>query len=164
MIGARTDVLGVVAVAIGAAAVIYALMHLARKAGLSPASWLLPAGIGAAMIVYSVWNDYAWYGRALARLPAGSIVLIEGRDSQPWAPWTYLAPPVVRFAALDPATVMQDIDGIRNARITLVERRGETLIVPQDFDCAARLIRPARSDWAAASPDDPAFAAVCAGN
>lgn len=164
MIGARTDVLGVVAVAIGAAAVIYALMHLARKAGLSPAGWLLPAGIGAAMIVYSVWNDYAWYGRALSRLPAGSIVLVEGRKSQPWAPWTYLAPPVIRFAALDPATVTQGTDGNRNARITLVERRGDTLVIPQDFDCAARRIRPARGDWAAAPSDDPAFAAVCAGS
>lgn len=156
-----TDVLGVLAVAIGAAATLYAVMHALRRIGVHVPRWVLPAGVGLAMLSYSIWNDYAWYGRAAARLPADSEVLLTGRASLPWAPWTYLAPVVVRFAALDPATVRADADGIRQASITLVERRGPTLVVPQEFDCTRQLIRPARGDWAGAADDDPAFAAVC---
>lgn len=155
------ELLGVIAVGIGAAALFFAAMHLARKLGLQPARWLLPAGIGLAMVSYSIWNDYAWYGRAVQRLPDGAAVLMVGQDSQPWAPWTYLAPVEVRFAALDPATISDTGDQTRQAQIMLFERRGQTLVVPQDFDCGRRMIRPARGEWVAAGPDDPAFAAVC---
>ena len=162
MTGVGVEVLGVVAVGIGMAALLFALFHALRKAGLDLPRWLLPAGIGLAMVGYSVWNDYAWYGRAVDRLPAGSRVLMVGTGSVPWAPWTYLAPPKLRFAALDPSTI-SDADGVRRARIMLVERRGQTLVVPQEFDCAEGRIKPARGDWVAAEPGDPALAAVCEG-
>lgn len=162
MTGIGTELLGVIAVGIGMAALLYALLHAARKAGLTLPTWLLPAGIGLAMVSYSVWNDYAWFGRATASLPQDTQVLLVGRASQPWAPWTYLAPVEVRFAALDPAQIRDGEGGIRQAPIMLVERHGQTVIVPQHFDCAGGRIRPARGDWTAAAPDDPAFAAVCA--
>lgn len=163
MTGVGVELLGVIAVGIGAAAVLYAAMHLMRKLGLHPARWLLPAGIGLAMIVYSIWNDYAWFDRASARLPAGAQILVVGQDSQPWAPWTYLIPVRTRFAALDPATISDVGDGIRRAEITLVERRGPMLVVPQDFDCDKGLIRLPRSDWMPAEPQDQAFSTVCNG-
>ncbi|MCF3974567.1 hypothetical protein [Paracoccus salsus] len=163
MMGVGVELLGVIAVGIGAASVLYAGMHALRKAGLDLPLWLLPAGIGLAMISYSIWNDYAWFGRAQDRLPQDAQLLLIGRDSQPWAPWTYLSPVAVRFAALDPATISNGAEGIRTARIMLVERRGQTLVVPQEFDCDAGLVRPARGEWTAAEPDDPAFAAVCEG-
>lgn len=163
MNGIGTDLLGVIAVGIGAAAVLYAGMHAVRRIGLSPAPWLLPAGIGLSMVVYSIWNDYGWYGRAVNQLPQDAQVLLVGRDKQPWAPWTYLAPVATRFAALDPASVSEGGDGTRRAQIMLVERRGQTVIVPQDFDCQGGRIRPARGDWMAAQSDDPAYAAVCDG-
>lgn len=162
MTGIGTELLGVIAVGIGMAALLYALLHAARKAGLTLAPWLLPAGIGLSMVAYSVWNDYAWYPRAVERLPEGSEVLMVGRDSQPWAPWTYLAPVEVRFAVLDPAQIVQGVDGTRQVPIMLIERRGQTVLVPQDFDCAGGLVRPARGDWTPAAENDPAFAAVCA--
>lgn len=162
MTGIGTDLLGVIAVGVGMAALLYALSHAGRKAGLTLPPWLLPAGIGLAMVSYSVWNDYAWFGRATASLPQDTQVLLVGRDSQPWAPWTYLAPVATRFAALDPAGIREGRGGIRQAPIMLVERRGQTVIVPQDFDCAGGRIRPARGEWTAVAADDPAFAAVCA--
>lgn len=158
-----TDVIGAVAVAIGAAATLYAALHLLRRLGVTAPRWVLPAGIGLSMIAYSVWSDYAWFGRAADRLPAGSEIVLKGTARLGWAPWTYLAPVVVRFAAIDPATTTTDAAGIRRAAITLVERRGPTLVVPQEFDCARRMIRPVRGEWAGAPADDPAFAAVCRG-
>lgn len=163
MTGVGVELLGVIAVGIGAAALLFAGLHAARKAGLALPRWLLPAGIGLAMICYSVWNDYSWFGRAMDRLPEGSQVLMVGEDSQPWAPWTYLLPVPVRFAALDPASISSGGAGVTSARIMLVERRGQTLVVPQDFDCDRRMIRPARGEWTEAAPDDPAFAAICQG-
>lgn len=161
MTGIGTDLLGVIAVAVGAFAVLYAGMHSARKMGLNPPPWLLTGGIGLAMVSYSVWNDYAWFDRAQAALPQGSTVLIVGRDSHAWAPWTYLAPVEVRFAALDPAQITDADDGTLRAPIMLVERRGQTVIVPQHFDCVGERVRPARGEWTPAS-GDAAFAAVCA--
>lgn len=163
MTGVGVELLGVIAVGIGMAAVLFAGMHALRKAGLNLPRWLLPAGIGLAMIGYSVWNDYAWFGRAKDRLPQDSQMLLVGRDSQPWAPWTYVAPVAVRFAALDPASIRDEENGIRQAQITLVERRGQTLVVPQQFDCTQGRIRPARGEWTPVQPDDPAYAAVCEG-
>lgn len=162
MIGIGTELLGVIAVGIGAAALIFALRHLLSKLGVRVPSWALPVGIGLSMIVYSVWNDYAWHGRAVARLPEGAQVLQVGRDSQAWAPWTYLWPVAVRMAAIDPAQISQSDTGIRTAQIMLVDRRTPTLLVPQDFDCQNRLIRPANRDWVAAAADDPALEFVCA--
>lgn len=161
MSGIGVEILGVVAVGIGMAAALYALRHAALRAGWKLPPWLLPAGIGAAMVMYSVWNDYAWYDRAVARLPAGTEVLMVGTARQAWAPWTFLAPVEVRFAALDLSAVTEAAEGRRQAQIMLVERRGQTLLVPQEFDCAGGMIRPARGDWAPAPAGDPAFAAVC---
>lgn len=162
MSGIGVELLGVIAVGIGMAALLYAGQHAARKAGLRTPPWLLPAGIGLSMVTYSVWNDYSWYSRTAERLPEGSEILMVGRASQVWAPWTYLFPVEVRFAALDPTQIDAGSEpGLRHAPIILVERRGQTLIVPQDFDCEAGRIRPARGEWAPAPGDDPAFAAVC---
>lgn len=161
MTATGVDLIGAIAVGIGVAAMVYALMHGARKAGYSPARWLLPASAGLAMIVYSVWTDYAWLGHATAQLPEGTETLAIGRDSQPWAPWTYLAPVAVRFAALDPAQISEIGEGKRRAEIMLIERRGPTTIVPQEFDCSNGMFSVAGGQWAAAEPDDPAFIAVC---
>ncbi|RNF33161.1 hypothetical protein [Paracoccus methylarcula] len=163
MTATGVELLGAIAVGIGVAALVYALMHGARKAGFSPPRWLLPACAGLAMIGYSVWNDYAWFGRAKAQLPEGAEMLAIGRDSQPWAPWTYLAPVAVRFAALDPARISETGAGRKRAEIMLVERRGPTTIVPQEFDCEKGVFSVAGAEWTAAEADDPVFSAVCQG-
>ncbi|MDB6176967.1 hypothetical protein PAF17_05525 [Paracoccus sp. Z330] len=163
MTGVGVEVLGVIAVGIGVAALLFASFHAIRKFGLDLPRWWIPAGIGIAMVGYSVWNDYAWYDRAVGRLPSGSEVLLVGHEKMPWAPWTYIAPVAVRFAALDPATIRGAADGIRQAQIMLIERRGQALVVPQDFDCADRQIRRADSQWTPVDPDDVAFLRVCQG-
>ena len=110
-----------------------------------------------------VLNDLQRDGVRFVNRPlgTGTRVLLVGDDSRPWAPWTYLAPVAVRFAALDPASIRAGAGGIRQAQIMLVERRGQTVVVPQDFDCAGGRIKPARGEWTPSGPDDPAFAAVC---
>lgn len=162
MDGIGAEILGVVAVGIGAAALAFAGLHAARKAGLDLPRWLMPAAIGLAMVIYSVWNDYAWSGRAAARLTPDQQVIMTGQGSLPWAPWTFVAPVTLRMAVLDGASLAAQPDGTRQARIMLVQRRGPTVVVTQGFDCAAGRIRPPGGDWAPAPDGDPALAAVCA--
>lgn len=162
MTGIGWDILGVMAVGIAMGAIIYAAMHLGRKLGLSGPKWLLPAGIGAAMILYSVWNDYAWYGRAAAQLPDSAEVVATGKGRFPWAPWTYLLPVVVRFAAVDQAEVARS-GAIATAPVMLYERRGPGYRVVQEFDCENKAMRRPMGEWAAAEAGDPLMEAICKG-
>lgn len=163
MNGIGVELLGVIAVGVGMAALLYAGMHLSRKLGLVLPRWILPAGIGLAMIGYAVWNDYAWLGRTTDRLPEGAQILMVGTDRQPWAPWTYLRPVPVRLAAMDGRAATTTDDGTRRAQIMLVERRRPTLVLSQDFDCKGRRVRAPRSGWQPVAEGDPAFAAICSG-
>lgn len=160
MTGMSMDLLGAIAAGLGVGALIYAVMHASRKAGLQVPKWVLPAGIGLTMIVYSVWNDYSWLGRATAQLPEDAELILVGRDSFLWAPWTYIAPVAIRFAAVDPAKIEARGEGIVGAEIMLVERRRPTVIVRQRFDCVKGMISVAGADWQKAG-DDPALASVC---
>ena len=156
------ELLGAIVAGIGAGAVMFALMHASRKIGFVLPRWLLPATIGLAMIGYSVWNDYSWFSRAKEQLPAGAEILLVGQDNYLWAPWTYVAPVIVRFAALDRAGISTAGEDIRRAEIMLIERRRPTVIVRQNFDCAKGMISVAGGDWQKAG-DDPAIAIVCSG-
>lgn len=155
------DLVGAIAAGLGVGALIFAMTHASRKAGIEVPKWVLPAGIGLTMICYSIWNDYSWLGRAKEKLPENAELVLVGRDSFLWAPWTYIAPVAIRFAAVDPATVEKSSENIRAAEIMLVERRRPTVIVRQRFDCVAGRISVGGTDWQNAR-DDPAFAAVCA--
>ena len=160
MNGMSYGLLGAIISGLGAGAVIFALMHSARKAGHPLPKWLLPAGIAFAMVGYSVWNDYSWLGRTQEQLPEGTEVLLVGRNSQIWAPWTYIAPVAIRFAALDPAKISDEAGGIRQAEVMLVERHKPMVIVRQQFDCAKGLISIGGRDWQEGG-EDPAMRHVC---
>lgn len=153
--------IGVFAVAIFTAAALYALRHALHRVGKSMPLWILPAGTGAAMLIYSVWADYTWANRAMRQLPTGAVVLAEGRAPSPIAPWTYVAPPIVRIAALDESKITEQPDGIRRAEIILIERRKPAIIVPQEFHCVQRSARVAGGEWGTTSDEDPIYRQVC---
>ena len=96
--GLGMDLLGVFAVGIGAAALLFALTHAARKAGRPLPGWLLPAGIGVAILTYATWNEYSWAGRVKAQLPERVQVVAEGTGRSGLRPWTYVVAPVSRLA------------------------------------------------------------------
>ena len=55
--GMAWDIIGMIAVGIGMAAVVYAASHALRKAGIWLPRWIMPAGIGLAMLGFTVWNE-----------------------------------------------------------------------------------------------------------
>lgn len=163
--GVGADLLGTFAVAIGAAALLYALGHAARRAGWLWPRWALPVGIGLSMIGYATWNEYSWAGRVKDQLPDRVQVIAEGRLQSPLRPWTYLAPPVSRLAVIDPNAVRAADEGgqAQIVPVILVERWTRSLTVEQGINCATGQTRAPGADWQAAMPGDAAFAAICAG-
>jgi hypothetical protein len=74
------------------------LRHLSR--GRLP-RWLVPAMAGAGMIGYAVWSEYSWYARSSAVLPQGVVVVWAEPEEMPLRPWTFFAPLVLRYVAMD---------------------------------------------------------------
>ena len=161
--GLGMDLLGVFAVGIGAAALLFALTHAARKAGRPLPGWLLPAGIGVAILTYATWNEYSWAGRVKAQLPERVQVVAEGTGRSGLRPWTYVVAPVSRLALIDPDGVrLGEEEGTQVVPVILVERWKRSVTVEQGIDCAEGLSRPPDGEWQVAAPGDPAFAAICA--
>ncbi|MFD1796198.1 hypothetical protein FQV27_01455 [Paracoccus aurantiacus] len=163
MSGIGWDLLGTLAVGVGAAALLFAALHAARAAGRPLPRWLLPAGIGISMIAFATWNEYSWAGRVRAQLPERVAVVAEGSTTSALRPWTYLSAPTSRLALIDPEAVRDDADGIRVAPVMLVQRWKRSMTVEQGVDCTDRRIRPPDGDWQPAPEGDPTIAAVCKG-
>ncbi|MCB1358100.1 MAG: hypothetical protein KDK53_16970 [Maritimibacter sp.] len=87
---------------VAAAGVVLALGKLLR--GRLP-KWLMPVAAGAAMIAMTIYNEYGWFPRTQTGFPEG-LEIVETVESRAWyRPWTYVAPYVERFVAVDTVTV-----------------------------------------------------------
>jgi hypothetical protein len=138
--------------------------------------WTMPAAIGAAMLIFSIWNEYSWFARTKSVLPSDVAMIATPRDTSPLRPWTYAIAPISRFMALD-GTVMKssaEKPHIKQAEIMLVQRWGKTQRVAVGFDCTAwrhtNLIEGASlspagvltgSVWLEAAADDALMLAAC---
>lgn len=63
--------------------------------------WLVPAAAGAGMIGFAVVMEYGWFGRQVAALPEGVVVVWEDQRPQALRPWTMAFPMTTRFIAMD---------------------------------------------------------------
>ncbi|OYW56552.1 MAG: hypothetical protein B7Z10_00665 [Rhodobacterales bacterium 32-66-7] len=63
--------------------------------------WLVPVSAGVALIAYTVWSEYDWYPRLSRQLPPEIEVVATLETASPFRPWTYLAPSITSFVALD---------------------------------------------------------------
>lgn len=138
--------------------------------------WLIPASAGAAMLGFTMWNDYTWFSRTAGALPDSFVVTSRVESSQAIQPWTLVAPMVSRFAAVDPTTARRHPAHPAMAMVDLflLERYAPTRVSTQMVDCAAgrRADVPATADfdddglpvglaWLALGEGDPLIAAVC---
>lgn len=163
-----------------AALVVFVLSHLSKKVrGEKLPKWAMPAAIGAALLGYTVWSEYSWFPKMRAGLPDTVVVLQKVDESVPWRPWTYLAPMVTRFMAVDGGQVEHpyaDKPQLAETDILLIGRWQNLQTVPTVYDCAtgsrADLMNGAAlspegeltgGGWLKLPPDDPGLKAVCAG-
>lgn len=171
------DFMTMLAGAAFAGLVLYALRHALRKwAGIEMAKWVMPAGVGLAMLAVTIWQEYNWYPTVRGGLNDGVEVVLTGQESSWWRPWTYLAPITTRVMAIDTNLLDRSGDVVR-AELLLAQRwQLGVQAVPVAYDCAARkradLIggaaldengQLAGGDWLPLDPQDAGLAIACNG-
>ncbi|WP_138471347.1 hypothetical protein [Poseidonocella sp. HB161398] len=139
--------------------------------------WLMPVGAGLAMVAMTIWSEYNWYDRTVATLPEGVEVAEINEARQMYRPWTYLAPMVDRFMAVDVAGMQSNPaqPGQHIANIYFWGRWQPVHSLPVAVDCdglrRAPLVEEARfgadgavegASWTAVPASDPLLATACA--
>lgn len=78
--------------------------------------WLMPVAAGGAMIATAIANEYGWYPRTVGALPEGLEVATTVKETAVYRPWTYVAPFVTRFIAVDVGSMRRN-DSVADQRI-----------------------------------------------
>ena len=148
-----------------------------RRAGRPMPRYLLPMTAGAVAIGYGVYAEYTWGARTADALPDSFVVLQRVDERSALAPWTWLAPRVVRLSAIDAAAVRTHPEHptLRLVEVYLLERFHPTRRVTQLVDCAERRRAdvaagdvfgadglPSDPDWRTVGYDDALLRGACA--
>jgi len=173
------DFISTLSVAFGVAGVLLiANLVVKRLTGQPLPKWLIPAGIGAGMIAFGVWNEYTWYSRVSGQLPEEVVVAAAPPERAWYRPWTYVVPLKLRFAAVDRGAMVRSTadEDLAVAPVFLVERWAPTRQVTVAFDCAGQRradLGPGAEigqdgtldsvDWRAVGPDDALLKTACDG-
>jgi len=108
-----------------------------RTVGRKPPGYLIPMAVGASILAYTIWNEYAWFGRTLDGLPPDVQLVKSYPQSRPWAPWTYIVPRVNRFIAIDTAKTRTNpkFPAFVMVESILVQRNDAAVKIQQMVDC-----------------------------
>lgn len=154
------------------------VMLVLRASGRRGLRWMVPVSAGLAMIAATISNEYSWYARTAGALPDGFVVADTVERKALYQPWTYVAPYVARFVAVDVAGLRSHdarpdehlADLYFFGRWRAVERMsvladcagGRRAQVPEgaDFDADGALVD---AGWVAVGPEDPVMARICGG-
>lgn len=138
--------------------------------------WAVPAAAGLAMISFTIWSEYSWYGRTADGLPDGVEVAWSNEETVFYRPWTYAFPNTTRFLAVDTATARTNPDqpGQRMVDLYLMGRWSPNRRVTVLMDCQDRRRADLRdgasfaadgglSDarWIDVAPGDPVYRTTC---
>lgn len=171
------DFIAMIAFGAIAALAVVIVNHIGgRVAGFRLPKWAMPVAIGTAMIAFTIWNEYTWYPRARAQLPDTLVVVSAPEESTFYRPWTYAAPLVTRFVALDRAPGEAAGPKPFATLAYVVVRWSGSVPVPVAFDCArglrADLVDGAKlnpdgtlsgAEWLTPGEGDPLLRAACMG-
>ena len=139
--------------------------------------WLIPASAGAAMLVATISSEYSWYDRTVATMPEGMIVAQTIEERAFYRPWTYTAPFVSRYVAVDQLSTRTHPNQPDQRLVDLVfyGRWTRTAKVPMLFDCAENRRADVvdgiefadggsvvNAQWFALELSDPLLTAACA--
>ncbi|MEW9616239.1 hypothetical protein AB3G45_20705 [Shinella sp. S4-D37] len=168
------ELIAAIVAGIALAGVAMALRHLSR--GFLP-KWLVPAAAGIGILGFSVWSEYSWFSRSLAAQPDGVVAAWHNEESAPWRPWSYIAPVVTRYTALDTRTIQRHPDFPAQVIVDLLfaARWQPGTLVKVAFDCSthrrADLVGESVSiaesgeltgvSWRELAPDDTVLNIAC---
>jgi hypothetical protein len=138
--------------------------------------WIYPASIGAAMMLFQVYNDYTWFRRAATDLPPTHVVVGSFTRSDALRFWTLLVEPVDRFSVVDRTSLRRNpaVQDLVIGDVLLVTRFQPTVRVTQVFDCVGSRRgdihpgvsfesggRPVGVDWVTLPGGDLMLATAC---
>jgi len=163
--------IGTISIGLGSAGLV---MLAFRLVGRRAPRWTLPAVAGVVMLTFHVWMEYAWFARISNQLSARITIVETVTRSAWWQPWSLIEPQIVRFTAIDGASVEAVGDELAQVELWLVDRYSGSRRVTQIYDCAA----PRRLDvadttgldadalrrtdaWRSIAPGDPHRLAAC---
>ncbi|MBX2829882.1 MAG: hypothetical protein KTR23_01685 [Rhodospirillales bacterium] len=153
------------------------VMLLFRLWGRKAPKYVVPFVAAIAMFGYMIWDEYSWFERYEARLPATITIVQTFADENPFAPWTLISAPINRFTAIDRDKLITNPENPDEKRVTtlLLKKGGETLALTHLVDCSQAkrgYITPdteldgngfptKMDEWFDIGADDPFRAAVC---
>ena len=142
------------------------IAFMIRRATGANIRWLIPLSAGAAMLGFTIWNDYSWFDRQREGLPEGVVVVETFEHSAALQPWTLVAPVVNRYSALDRRAAERhpDAPDIVRAPVFLAQRFQPTFVTPQIIDCAGGRRADASEAGAAGLPPETAWRALPEGH
>lgn len=147
-----------------------AVMLLNRVTGGRLPRWLMPVGAGGAMLVATISSEYGWYGRTADALPDGFTVATVHESRAAYRPWTFAAPMIDRFIAVDLANRVENAqsEGLYLVRAVAYGRWQPAREIELMVDCAGgRTAIPAGDGgepvWRPAGAEDPILRTVCTG-
>ncbi len=145
-----------------------------RLVGRKAPRWLPPAVGGATMLAFHILMEQTWFERVSGQLSDRVEVIETFRRQAWWQPWTLVQPQVVRFIAVDGASVESVAGDRARADVWFVDRFQGSAKVEQLYDCTeprrADLFAEAGIDaegapvgapWVEVAADDPIRQAVC---
>ncbi|MEJ8562468.1 hypothetical protein QTO30_15380 [Yoonia sp. GPGPB17] len=129
------ELIGTIVVSVAAALLVWAI-NKALKGRLP--KWLIPASAGAAMLAATISSEYGWYDRTVATMPQGMVVAQTIEETAFYRPWTYAAPFISRYVAVDQVSTRTHPNHPDQRIVDLVfyGRWTRTAKVPMLFDCA----------------------------
>ncbi len=81
--------------------------------------WLIPVFAGLGMLGYLIYGEYTWYDHKQTLLPEEAIVVDTEKEKVFFRPWTFVAPYVTAFSAVDVNSISRDTDNDHIVRFTL---------------------------------------------
>ena len=129
------ELIGTITAGVAAALLVWAINRTFK--GRLP-KWLIPAAAGAAMLAATITSEYSWYDRTVATMPAGLVVAQTVEEKALYRPWTYTAPFIYRYVAVDRQSTRTHPNQPDQRLVDLVfyGRWTRTAKVPMLFDCA----------------------------
>lgn len=137
--------------------------------------WAMPMAAGGALIGYAIWSEYSWFDRMAGELPAGVEVTFTNEAQAIWRPWTFAAPFVNRFVALDTASIRTNaaVSHQRIADMYFYGRWSPRTGIEVVIDCREGVLAPlpsaeldangeaTRAAWVTPLPGDTTLEAAC---
>ena len=167
------ELIGTILAGAATALIVWALNRFLK--GRLP-GWIVPVSAGAAMLAATISSEYGWFRRTSATMPEGMVVAQSIEEATFYRPWTYVAPFVSRFVAVDLGTIKTNpaVPDQRIVDLVFYGRWARTSKIPMLFDCAG-MRRADISDgiefsdsgevanaaWRNVEADDPVLVAAC---